>query len=276
MGKQVNFSIIKEALNDYVENGLSIKKCALRHKIGATTLARYLEKLDISKNEIDTRTYTYDKDFFKNIDSEEKAYWLGFIAADGSIINNGYGLEISVAYSDKEHLEKFIASISGELSMITYLNKTAGNGKYYPTARVRVMSKQLCDDLYGKEIVPNKGLMLDFPCYLSESLIRHYLRGYFDGDGSISTNGRNRNGSPKYALNLIATESFLINFMNHLKNLGVSEVKLQSKCNMFVWNKVGINQIGIILNYLYDNCNIYLERKHIKYLDICSPELNSH
>ena len=97
--------------------------------------------------------------------------------------------------------------------MVKDRNQKCSNGKYYSTSRISVCSSIMTNHLAKYGIVQNKGFNLVFPDFLKEELLRHYLRGYFDGDGSISTNGKNRNGSPKYALNLIATESFLEDFM---------------------------------------------------------------
>lgn len=208
------------------------------------------------------KKYNYNENYFEEIDTEEKAYWLGFIAADGSIVNNGSVLEISLKQSDRNHLIKFANAIGETDRMVKDRNQKCSNGKYYPTSRISVCSSTMINHLAKYGIVQNKGFNLVFPNFLKEELLRHYLRGYFDGDGSISTNGKNRNGSPKYALNLIATESFLEDFMTWLNHLGVSKIKLQNKNKMKVWNKVGINQIRIILSYLYDNCTIYLDRKY--------------
>lgn len=220
--------------------------------------------------------YNYNENYFEKIDTEEKAYWLGFIAADGSIINNGNALEISLSSKDHEHLIKFLKAIEGDSNMIKTRQSNDGTNTYHATSRIRVCCKKMCDDLAKFDIVPNKGDKLCFPTFLKKKLLRHYLRGYFDGDGSISTNGKNRNGSPKYAINIIATEEFLNGFMEFFIHKGISKVKLQSKNKMKTWNKVGINQITIVLDYLYKDSSVYLDRKYTKYINICSPTLNSH
>lgn len=220
--------------------------------------------------------YSYNESYFEKIDTEDKAYWLGFIAADGSIINNGNALEIGLSSKDHNHLIKFLKAIEGDNEMIKTRQSNDGTNTYHSTSRIRVCCKKMCNDLAKYDIVPNKGDKLCFPSFLKKKLLKHYLRGYFDGDGSISTNGKNRNGSPKYALNIIATEQFLESFMEFFIHNGISKVKLQSKNKMKVWNKAGINQITIILDFLYKDSNVYLDRKYTKYLDICSPGHNSH
>lgn len=223
--------------------------------------------------------YSYNKNYFKTIDTKDKAYWLGFIAADGSIINKGAALEIGLNASCYNHLAKFVSSIDGDLEMIKFRTTGSGvTGKEHDVARIRVCCKELCRDLAKYDIVPQKGFILDFPYFLDKTFIPSYLRGYFDGDGSISTNGKNRNGSPKWAINLIATESFLNGLMDYLEAFGITRIKLQSQNMMKIWNKVGIHQIRTVLNLFYGDseCSLYLDKKYSKYLDLCSPRPNSH
>lgn len=266
MAIKLDQTLVRKAINDYTENNLSIVECASKYNIGATTLTRYLKKEGIDTS-YDTRKYSYNERFFQTIDTEQKAYWLGFIAADGSIINNGSVLQITLQLSDKEHLERFIKDIDGDSEMVKERSQKA-NGKEYPAARVNVCSKILCNDLFNKGITPRKGFVLDFPD-LNKEMLKHYLRGYFDGDGSISTNGKYRKGDPKYAINIIATEKFLEEFIVHMFDYGITRVKLQSKGPMKVWNKCGINQILSVFHYLYDNSNVYLERKYQYFISIC-------
>lgn len=194
MAEKINISIIEKAMNMYQEEKISVNECAKRNNIGATTLTRYLIKNNIKIRKYVTRKYNYDETFFEKIDTEEKAYWLGFIAADGSIISNETILEIGLAKKDEQHLEKFIKSIKGSKEMIKQKKQNAGKGKLYDAVRVSVCSAKMCKDLKKQNITPNKSLTLGFLNHIDKNLIKHYLRGYFDGDGSISTNGKNRNG----------------------------------------------------------------------------------
>lgn len=272
MSEKIKQEIINNAIEEYIASDISIVKCAKKYNIGATTLTRYLNDRNIKVKSNTGKTYFYNEEYFKVIDSEEKAYWLGFIAADGSIINNGNALEIKLARKDKNHLLKFINAIDGDVNMVKDRMQKSSNGKYYPISRLLVVCKKLCSDLNDLGVVPKKGNILRFPTNMPSHLISHYLRGYFDGDGSICTNGCNKNGSKRWSVNIIATYEFLDEFMNHITNIGITKVKLQRKENMSVWNKVGINQIRTFLKYLYENSNIYLYRKHKLFNEICRLE----
>ncbi len=255
MAEKLNSDLINTAIQYYIGNEISIKECSKKFGIGATTLDRYLKNADVEKRKVNLKKYCYDEDFFEVIDTENKAYWLGFIAADGYISKGAHNLEITLAIKDRDHLAKFINDIGGEEEML----KTTGT-----KARVFVCSVKLVKDLENIGIHNNKTFIFDSIPKIQKELVPHFLRGYFDGDGSISTNGLNRNGTKKWALNLIATEGFIEEWQSVLEPLGISRVSIQRKDKMRVWNKCGIHQITKILNYLYKDCSIYLERKFEK------------
>lgn len=254
MPRKLNSDLINNAINFYVENEISIKKCSEKFGIGATTLSRYLKEKEVETKKINLKKYSYNENFFQDINNENKAYWLGFIAADGCI-NKTNNLEIGLAIKDCHHLEKFIQDIEGDLAMLKLTDSKA---------RVFVCSVKLIKDLERCGIEKNKTFSFSSIPKIKDELIPHFLRGYFDGDGSISTNGKNRNGSKKWALNLIATNDFIEEWQQYFEKLGITRVSIQEKGDMRVWNKAGINQITIILNHLYKNSNIYLSRKFEK------------
>ena len=74
----------------------------------------------------------YNRHIFDNIDNEEKAYWLGFIVADGYLNLDKHMLRIKLGHKDKQHLIKFINFIGGEESMLKYeIHSITGNKNYY-------------------------------------------------------------------------------------------------------------------------------------------------
>jgi DNA-binding transcriptional regulator WhiA len=272
MAQRINKEIKENIIRDYLD-GISAEECARKYNVGATSVRRYLKANNIDTKLYDQRKYKYNENYFEVIDCEEKAYWLGFIAADGSITKNSTILEISLKASDVQHLEKFVQTINGTNEMIKYRKVKSGDGKEHDAVRLMVCSPKLCNDLAQYYIVPRKGFILDFPTFLSQELIPHYIRGYFDGDGSVGTAGLAPSGAQKYNISIIATESFLLDLMDFLEPLGISNVSLeQRRCNMSVWKKGGIPQIKIFLDYIYKNSQVYLQRKYERYLEICRPE----
>lgn len=213
--------------------------------------------------------YTLNQNYFNSIDNEFKAYWLGFLYADGCvrICKNGNksvnSLEVGLSSVDRNHLEKLRKSLQSD-NIIT--EKTI-KGKYR-ASRITIVNKSICEDLNSLGCVPNKSLILKFPTeeQVPHHLIKHFVRGYFDGDGCIHINLEKRNS----VWSVLGTESFLISLRDVLCNeLNISEVSLYKKKDneaySLSWGDV--HSVEKIFKYLYKDCNIYLDRK-LKKFDI--------
>ena len=137
---------------------------------------------------------------FEIIDTEEKAYWLGFLYADGSVSSTDNRIELGLAEKDLNHIEKFKEFI-GIPNKISYRPQT----KSY---RYSFKSIPCKEDLIKHGCVPKKSLILKFPTeeQVPEHLIRHFIRGYFDGDGWFS------NTSSCFQVGIIGTEDFIRGF----------------------------------------------------------------
>lgn len=107
---------IIQAIDDFSQNKISITKCAKKHGIHRETLAKYLKSLDVHK---DRRHYDIDENFFEEINTEEKAYWLGFILADGCLKKNSNQLSINLSIKDFNHLEKFKKNLKSDKPITT-------------------------------------------------------------------------------------------------------------------------------------------------------------
>jgi hypothetical protein len=120
----------------------------------------------------------FDENYFETIDAEEKAYFLGFISADGCVIErngNCRVLSIHINKQDIDILEKFKKEINyeGEISMGKSRSRMC---------TIFCTSMKMFNDLSKYNVTPRKSRILKFP-KLPENMIHHYMRGYFDGDG---------------------------------------------------------------------------------------------
>lgn len=114
---------------------------------------------------------------FANPSTDWDAYWIGFIAADGGI--HGNMLRIRLAARDVDHLYTFRAGMRLENPV-----RVVPNGGY-PAAQIEVSSAQLVADLARWGVTPRKGLVQPFPADFPAPLLPAFLRGYFDGNGTI-------------------------------------------------------------------------------------------
>lgn len=203
-----------------------------------------------------------DENLFKEIDSEEKAYWLGFLAADGCV--NGNYIILSLQKQDGEHLEKFKKFLGAESVKIrtTFKYDTKGNLKEYRSFSIGC--KQMAEDLKKHGIIENKSLILK-PPQIDPSFYYDWIRGFFDGDGGISYSEKNNRwqsyaNSTKEVLQWICdtmnlnTKPFHQKHYSHFDN--VWRIHFNGRINVYsFWNKMMKN----------DSAVIYLERKYKKY-----------
>ena len=203
---------------------------------------------------------------FEIIDTEEKAYWLGFLYADGSVSSTDNRIELGLAEKDLNHIEKFKEFI-GVPNKISYRPQT----KSY---RYSFKSIPCKEDLIKQGCVPKKSLILKFPTeqQVPNYLIKHFIRGYFDGDGWFS------NTSSCFQVGIIGTENFIKGFLNIIeiqnKNNKIFTVHREDGAKRYVFS--GLNDVTNFLNWIYKDSTIYLDRKYEHYLDFINNGSKYH
>ena len=206
--------------------------------------------------------YEYNRDFFSTIDTEEKAYWLGFISADGNVSKTMKNMRINLNIKDKAHLEKFRESISGNQPIKESIREK--NHSVY----IDMNSKKICSDLQKYGVTPNKSLTLNVHFDLiPQQLIHHFIRGYFDGDGSINLYTRPPYFYEEWELSFISTEKMLLFFQ---KQFGISH-KLYSCGKNYRFGYRSKKDIESAIHYMYDDATIFLDRKYEKALKFLTP-----
>ncbi len=215
------------------------------------------------------RLYNRGNRFFENIDSEQKAYWLGFIYADGYVLDNVFG--INLAAKDREHLEAFKLAtgiINPIHSMINQLTDENGITKFYPGVRVQVNDPEMINYLSKLGVREGKTYNVEFPDknQVPKNLMSHFIRGFFDGDGCIC---HSLNGDNKWKFNILARKDFsehifgiLMRYVNpmHLHIRQNEQTKWMSyvACDSFPG-------LLAIRNFLYKDATIWLKRKKDKF-----------
>jgi len=231
-----------------------IGKC---YNVSRATINRLLDAQNIPKRSIAEahRIYTCNHKFFKTIDSEEKAYWLGFISADGCISDKNE-LIIGLSGKDIKHLETFKKYLGSAHPLKQYMSKYDT-----PMVSISIGSKELCTDLSVYGVVPRKTHILKFP-KLSDKLIHHYMRGYVDGDGGFALTSSKY--KPSLRFYAASNEQFLLEFQKFLiENCNVKQTKLGSFKNTAtkVLHYGGTRQVLRIAEFLYKDSTVYLRRK---------------
>ncbi|EJT5937256.1 hypothetical protein N2W52_002024 [Clostridium perfringens] len=252
-GRKTDQDLLNKAINLY-KSGYSLTKASKEVGIGRQALTIEAKRLGIeiiNKQNL----VRVDESKFEKIESEEQAYWLGFLYADGNIYGNR--VELGLKQDDIEHLKKFknFMKFNGEVkSKVIKLN-----GKTYNSCRISFNSKKVADDLKNLGCVPKKSLVLRFPTYdiVPKHLMKHFIRGYVDGDGSVMWDKTYN----RFRLSILGTIDMLEGIEKEM-NFKKSKTRNYGQVFSKEW---GAKYVKEYLEELYENSTIYLNRKYEKY-----------
>lgn len=257
---------LKYAADEYLANKeLNIQEICKKYNVSHSTFPKYLKDYLGIKIEKRVKSNFNDK-VFDCIDTEEKAYWLGFIFADGTISSDplkenkkkAYTFELSLKQDDINHLEKLKKLLETPRPIIKSENR----------GRLLVNSKHFWETLNNYGCTPKKSLTLQFPSeniFKEKFLVRHFIRGYFDGDGCISYSN---NEHTILNMQLLGTKSFLQTLLNYLpeefKDLTLRHNHNNENEETYLINTSN-KKAYRFFKYLYENSNIYLDRKYSRF-----------
>ena len=257
------------------KKGMSLTKIAKEFHVNRTYLRNYIleEGYEIRNTHNESDIYS---DIFEVIDTEEKAYWLGFLYADGSLhYNDGtkknkYIIEVALKKSDKGHLEKLKTFLNAR-------NKISPRKKTN-SFRLTITNKKMYNDLMKQGCHPRKSLDMTFPGkeIVPDNLLRHFLRGYFDGDGWVGMEYISRkDGTVRVRGRMSITcgdEQFILDLV---KRAGWPEMTLhrdnRSSAKSMEWSS---EKCFNILTFLYEDAHVYLDRKYKKYIELKNARSN--
>lgn len=257
-----------DLINDF-NNGLSGEQIRKKWGIDKSILYSHLKKHRLRLTNYQNQC-KFNEHVFDCIDTEEKAYWLGFIFADGYISSHTpnkkktYRFELSLAIKDKDHLDKFNIFMG-------YLGNNVKCDSY--RCRWFIGNKHLWTTLNNYGCTPRKSLTLKFPdktIFKSKDLIRHFIRGYFDGDGCVTLQ-KNKYSIRPY-VSIIGTWEFLNSIEHYLNYPTLAKIykdKRSQKNTYTLWFKT-IESFDF-LDKVYENATIYLNRKYNRYLQTILP-----
>ena len=265
---------------------VSLAEISKEFNVGYDVIRRILKKHNISiKNQHTLYSYDVDETFFEEIDTEEKAYIFGFLSADGYITSKHYNISFRLSVSDIEILYKIQKALNTEVKVHIYKNNKTSYGNL-PIAVFAIKNKKIWEDLTNLGITPKKTEELVFPGKaIPDHLVHHYIRGFFDGDGSvyemnISGNKRKDGTHLMYkniGISIIGKRDFLEDIGNII---GVKKVNgdlpIYKTKMMHQLQYSGFTRCKQVYDFLYKDATIYLERKKNKFDEIFSKNLSKN
>lgn len=209
------------------------------------------------------KKYEIDENYFDKIDTANKAYCLGLLFSDGTITSlEKHIFRLSLQEGDKSILEKILIDMKSNhpLYFIDYKSK---NSNYKNQYFFSINSIELCKGLYKHGMHANKSLTIEYPTDVPQEYDKDIIRGLLDGDGNISKCGHD--------VNIVGTEMILKKIKQIVDN------NLDINCSICDCGKnrnpitktfkvYGRKQAYTFLSWLYDDAELYLDRKYNLYI----------
>lgn len=237
----------KERLLELYNAGLNYVSIGKKLGVSEEVMTRWVKELQLVDRR---RKYFFNENYFANIDTKEKAYWLGFLSADGYINQERQYVCLELQEKDFQHIEKF------RLALQSYNQQTKpvqNNGFLH--YRFTAFSKILVQDLSKYNVIQNKSLIFSPPINIPNNLLPYWIIGYMDGDGCVYiTKGRLK-------INFTGTNEtckFLKDYFN--SNNIISQAHNCQK-NTYSFTLEADLSEAFLKQYSYHNLDFALERK---------------
>lgn len=269
MAKDNTANIHTEQIIEMYINGKSSGEIGKIFNISSVSVRNVLKRNNISRRCFSEagQKYKINQDYFDEIKAPNKAYILGFLCADGCNHRPKNMVKTTLKEDDIEVLEFIKKELECEHPIKTHKNSNSSS----LAVTLSIQNKKISERLEELGCVQNKSLILEFPDWLENNLIPHFIRGYFDGDGYIQDPEKRSNCT------MITITSSMI-FVKGLKAYLEDELDLESHIRQTKNPKVGslyitkTSEVKKLGGYMYKEMDFCLERKYNKFLKKFYPE----
>lgn len=247
-----------QKIESLYKDGWSTKNIANQLNVSAESIRRVLKRNGIERRH---SLYSVNDHYFDIIDTQDKAYFIGLLWADGCNDVDKNLITITLQERDKHILDSFNDIIENTRPLY-FVNKSAKNPNWSDCYALTIISEHMSNVLESYGMVRAKSLVLEFPHWLDKSLLPHFFRGYMDGDGHI------RHSGTGYGAEFVGTDWFCENAQRILqKELGISShLSKPNPLKNTTLLKISTKKDSkIFLDYIYNDANLFLKRKFDSY-----------
>lgn len=252
-----------KAGKEFGVSGFLVKKILKENNI---VIRDYSEAAKLSNK--NRAKYNNNDDYFKT-QSSSMAWLLGFLASDGSLCKTDNSIKIGLSRIDREILERIKKEVGIEANIKDY---TTSDG--FDCSCLAWTSQMHREDLKEYSIIPQKTFCLKPPFKLEKKYWIDYIRGYFDGDGSVNyihSKNNNHSGALRWQVCSATKEilSFIVDFLYEEYNIPKVSIRMEQRKNSPLYI-ISYSTLSTrkIYNILYTKDALYLERKKKKYEEI--------
>lgn len=243
----------------YIE-GKTCEQIATIYKVTKCTISRLLRKNNIEARKPTQymKKYNLNENFFDKIDTQEKAYVLGILWADGCNFTQRNLVRLALQSKDRHILD----NISKLLESDKPLQFVKGRSGEQDTYALNIINKHMSQVLDKLGMHNAKSLILEFPKWLDKTLYPAFIRGYYDGDGGLSKKEHT------YRVQIVGTFDMCDSIMEILNDIGIISKIYNTSYNditksLYIGKKDNVKNF---LDYIYNDATIYLQRKYDLYI----------
>jgi hypothetical protein len=256
-----------ELIEDFkINNDLNV--LSIKYGIHRSSIRGLLKRrgLKLKNGSESRRIYSINENFFDEF-NENSLYVLGILYADGYHNEKRKSIRLSLKESDEELLLK----INNLIGSNRPLGVDTSRGEGYTQKYLDINNVIISEKLLRLGCVQNKTFKITFPDFLPQENLKHFIRGYYDGDGGLTIyeiiDKKTKKLTQKYKLTFRGTKDFCekLKFFLNIE-LGVGGSISIEKIPSLSYS--GKNQIIEILDYVYSDSTIYMDRKYQKYKTI--------
>ena len=252
----------QEIIRLYTKECLTMAEIAKKYATKHTQISSILHAHKIPIKKVRHKNRLLKEDYFSEIDTEQKAYFLGLMLTDGAIVKDNKGerqdtISLELVETDVEIINKFKEEINSNSSL--YFNKRKNREKGTYTLSFR--SNQMSNDLSKYGIVQNKTYITEHLPQIPEEFMVPFIRGIIDGDGSLYFSGNCWHCS---------ITSYSENILNELQSEISQRIGKTNTLKIYNTGKVGTHRLTYnhydtlkIVEVFYKNNNISIARKNV-------------
>ncbi len=249
---------------------MTMEDLGVEYDVHPTSILGCLRRNDEKSRKTKENQYDLDEHFFDCIDTEEKAYFFGILYADGNTNRDAPKIVLSLQEDDRYLVEKLNSLVSKDRPVRK--RGPSGYGSDKEQFQLEMYSQHMKDVLVGYGMVPAKSLVKVFPPVImsaSEDIQRHFIRGYFDGNGSVGIYKRKgRVNGFTTPVTIVSTKEMCEGIQTVIsKHLLVnSYIHQQSGVEVNTWRLTiqGSEDVKDLLKWMYKDATILMKRKQQK------------
>ena len=249
-------------MNFYKNRTIPVKEIMYRCLVAETGIIKVAKRnhIEVPKRQI----YKRNSNYFDSIDTQNKAYVLGLFYADGCNVPYRKTIAISLQEGDRDILDaiKIDMEYDGPLRYVDLKNPKHKN--HY---MLYIGDKHLSEQLEKLGAGRAKSNTITFPDFIEKDLIPHFIRGVYDGDGSISWNKIKKS----WVVDIVGTLEMCEGISSYMHEQGIKSTihKVKDSPNCYSISPTSILGRIRFLNAIYDNATLKMKRKYEKYLLFC-------